>query len=293
VSFLIKQFIWIFSLLPLPVVHFIGTVIGWFFYLIPNKRRSTTITNLDLCFPEMSAAQRKKLVRRSLIEAGKGVAETGGVWLWSHDRALRLIRKVSGRELLDKIMTSGKGCIIASPHIGTWEIAGLYCSLLYPMTSLYRPPPLAGMNNLMRYARERAGAKLVPTDRNGVKLLLAALKNGETIGILPDQDPSSGVGVFAPFFGIQAKTMTLLSKLANKTGSGVLICYAERLPYGRGYHIHFSETSGDVADSDAIKSCTAINMQVEKCVRELPEQYLWCYKRFRSRPAGENKIYTR
>jgi len=293
VSFIIKLLMRVFSLLPLPAVHFLGTMIGYCFYLIPNKRRSTTITNLNLCFPEYSSAQKKALLRRSLVETGKGALETSGLWLWSSKRVLRLIKAVHGYDLLEQTMAAGKGCIIAAPHLGSWEIIGLYVSQQFPMTCLYRPPPLAGMDNFMQQARARLGTRLAPTDRSGVKTLLAILKNGEIIGILPDQDPSSGIGLFAPFFGIQANTMTLLSKLANKTGAVVFFSYAERLSFGRGYHLHFIKGSADINDQDTLKSCTAINSEVEKLIRTLPEQYLWCYKRFRSRPEGEATFYKK
>lgn len=284
---------WLFSLLPLPVVHFLGVIIGWCFYLIPNRRRSTTITNLELCFPGYTSAQKTKLLRKSLIETGKGVAETGGLWLWSRQRVLRLIKEVKGAELLEQAMTAGKGCIFAAPHLGSWEIIGIYSSLRFPMTTLYRPPPMAGMDSLMRQSRERAGAKLAPTDRSGVKALYTALAKGELIGILPDHDPNTGAGVFSPFFGVQANTMTLLSRLAAKSRAVVLFSYAERLPFGRGYCLHFIKGDGELSSKDVNISCAAINSNVEKCILAIPEQYLWCYKRFRSRPEGEKSFYKK
>lgn len=283
----------LFSLLPLVAVHFMGAIIGWLFYLIPNKRRSTTQTNIALCFPEFSAKEKHRLLRKSLIETGKGVAETGSLWLWSRQKVLNLIKSTTGEDFLKQAMNLNKGCIIAAPHIGTWEMVGLYCSQSYPMTNLYRPPPVAGMDNLMRKSRERTGAKLVPTDRSGVKSLFAALNKGELIGILPDHNPGSGTGVFAPFFGVQANTMTLLSKLAAKTGAVVLFVYAERLSHGRGYELHFVEAAEEINNADLKISCAAVNAGVEKCIRELPEQYLWCYKRFQSRPKGEASFYKR
>jgi len=152
---------------------------------------------------------------------------------------------------------------------------------------------MAGMDSIIRNSRERAGAKLVPTDRGGVKSLYTALGIGELIGILPDQDPGHDAGVFAPFFGIQANTMTLLSRLAAKTESSVIFAYAERLSFGRGYKIRFIKGSEDINQKDTVISCTAINADVEKCVRALPDQYLWAYKRFRCRPEGETHLYSR
>ena len=292
-SHLLKIFIRVFSLLPLPVVHFIGVTLAWGFILVPNKRRSTTKTNLALCFPELTNKQRSRLLRKSLLETGKGVVETGVLWYWSKKRILAQIKKVVGKEILDQAMSSGKGCILAAPHLGSWEIIGVYASPQYPMTIMYRPSPQAGMDKLMRKARERVGATLVPTGRGGVKSLYAALGKGELIGILPDQDPGPGGGIFTPFFGTQANTMTLLSRLAAKTGATVLFGYAERLSFGRGYCIHFIKGSSEINLKDTTTSCTAVNAGVEKCVRVLPDQYLWCYKRFRCRPDGEAHFYHR
>ncbi len=292
-SQLLKIFIWVFSLLPLPVVHLIGVILAWGFILVPNKRRSTIKTNLAICFPDLSNTQRSRLLRNNLLETGKGAIETGVLWYWSKKRVLAKIKKVVGKEILDHAMSSGKGCILAAPHLGSWEIIGVYASPQYPMTIMYRPSPLSGMDSLMRRARERVGATLVPTGRGGVKSLYAALARGELIGILPDQDPGPGGGVFAPFFATQANTMTLLSRLAAKTGAVVIFGYAERLSFGRGYNLHFIKGSGEINHKDTNTSCSAMNAGVEECVRALPDQYLWCYKRFRCRPEGEARVYSR
>jgi len=292
-SLLLKIFIWIFSLLPLPIVHLIGVILAWGFILVPNKRRSTIKTNLAICFPDLSNKQRSRLLRNNLLETGKGAIETGVLWYWPRKRVIKLIKKVEGLELITTAMKSGKGCIVAAPHLGVWEIIGLYLSTQHPMTLLYRPPPMAGMDSLIRSARERAGANLVPTNRAGVKSLYTALGKGEMVGILPDQDPGHGAGVFVPYFGIQANTMTLLSRLAAKTGATVVFSYVERLPLGRGYKVNFINGSEEINQKDIVTSCTAINAGVEKCVRVLPDQYLWCYKRFRCRPEGEPSFYSR
>lgn len=281
------------SLLPLRGLQAIARVLGWGFILTPCRRRSTTITNINLCFTDQSAVWRRQLVRKSLIETTKGILETSAMWLWPAARALRLVRETPGIEYLHAAYQGGKGVILALPHLGMWEIIGLHVSSRYPMTSLYRPPPMASMDRIMREGRERLGAQLVPTDSAGVRALYKALDQGRVLAILPDQDPSAGSGVFAPFFGIPANTMVLLSRLAQKTGAPVLFAYAERLPKGRGYRIHYKPASETIASTDLQASVTAVNAGVEACVRECPEQYLWCYKRFRTRPEGEPKLYTR
>jgi KDO2-lipid IV(A) lauroyltransferase len=148
------------------------------------------------------------------------------------------------------------------------------------------------MGKLMRATRERFGARLVSADNTGIRALYKALERGEMVAILPDQVPSARSGsVFAPFFGIPASTMVLLSRLAVKTGAPVMFAYAERLPRGRGYHLHFLPAPPDVNHGDLESSAATVNAMVEKCVRAAPDQYQWVYKRFRVRPAGDKAFY--
>ena len=170
-------------------------------------------------------------------------------------------------------------------------MVGLYGSTHWPMTSLYRPPRQPALNEVMRHGRERAGAKLVPTDAGGIRALYKALGRGELVAILPDQDPDRTAGVFAPFFGVQANTMTLLSRLATKTGATVLMAYAERLPKGSGYRLCFQETDAALIEGDDAEKAIHLNQAVEQCVLKQPSQYQWAYKRFKTRPDGEGKFY--
>jgi KDO2-lipid IV(A) lauroyltransferase len=157
---------------------------------------------------------------------------------------------------------------------------------------MYKPPQSAAVDSLMLAGRTHLGMALAPTDTGGIRILLAALKRGELIGILPDQDPKEGAGVFAPFFGIATKTMTLLPKLAARSGATVLVSYAERLAWGRGYRIHFLPVDGAVNEKDELAAVTALNQAVEQAIRQSPAQYQWSYKRFRSRPEGEASLYS-
>jgi len=204
----------------------------------------------------------------------------------------RLARRVSGEDKLKKAIQRGQGLLLAMPHLGAWEMVNLYCSMHYPLTTMYRAPPMSQMGLLMRKARERFNARLVSADNTGLRALYKALERGEMVAILPDQVPSArGGSVFAPFFGIPASTMVLLSRLAIKTGAPVMFAYAERLPHGRGYHLHFLPASPDINHGGIESSAAAVNAMVEKCVRAAPEQYQWVYKRFRVRPAGEKAFY--
>jgi Kdo2-lipid IVA lauroyltransferase/acyltransferase len=282
----------LFAALPLPVAHAFGAALGWLLLVVPNKRRRTAETNLWLCFPEMSRGARQRLLRRNMIELGKSVTEIGALWTRSEKKIRRLIRRVSGEDKLKKTLLRGQGLILAIPHLGAWEMVGLWGSLNHPMTSLYRTPPMSRMGNLMRQARERFGARLVSADSSGIRALYKALERGELVAILPDQVPSARSGsVFAPFFGIPANTMVLLSRLAIKTGAPVMFAYAERLSQGRGYHMHLLPAPAEINHGGVETSATAVNAMVEQCARSLPEQYQWVYKRFRGRRAGDKELY--
>jgi len=288
---MIKILFMVVSWLPLSLAHRLGGLLGRGLTLFSNDLRDTARTNIKHCFPDYSEAQQQQLVSQCLQEVGKVTFEAGALWLWPIDKVMPLVRGVSGEDLVIQAMARGNGVILAGPHLGAWEMSGLYCSTRWPMTTLYRPPRQPGLNQIMRQGRGRAGAKLVSTTGNGVRALYKALANGELIGILPDQDPGRGSGVFAPFFGVQANTMTLLSRLANKTGAAVFMLYAERLPNGQGYHLHFEETGDGLLHGDEVQKATQLNRAVEKCVLQHPAQYQWAYKRFKTRPEGEGRFY--
>lgn len=287
----IKLFLRLCALLPLRGAHALGAAAGQLLTVLPNRSRTVTLTNLALCFPELPPRARRRLAVRSLRQMGRTATETGALWYWEAGRVLALARAVSGREAMDQALRAGKGGIILTPHLGNWEMIGLYCSAHYPLTSLYRPPRLQGLEDFMRSARERAGARLVPTNAAGVRYLYRALASGEFIGMLPDQEPAHGNGIFAPFFGIPAYTMSLLARLVQKTGAPVFFAYAERLAGGAGFHLHFTPAPQGFARGDVEEITAAMNIGVEACVRRIPEQYQWSYRRFRTRPEGAPRLY--
>lgn len=279
------------SLLPLPLTHAIGILIGSLLWWIPNDLRRIASRNLALTFPEMPVADRERLLHRNLWETGKLLLELGPLWLWRGERVLALVRgAVAGEEALTDTVRRRRGAILLTPHLGAWEMAGLYYSSRHPLTILYRPSRL-GLDELSVRGRGRLGGKVVATDARGVRSLLTALRDGEILGILPDQDPGDEGGVFAPFFGISASTMTLVSRLTRNTGAPVFLTWAERLPRGRGFALHLRALPEVTAAGSLEESAAALNRGVEAAVRSLPAQYLWAYKRFKTRPPGEPKLY--
>lgn len=287
----VRRVLRLLALLPLPVAQAIGAAFGTVAALLPTRLRGITHANLDRCLPDIGASERRRLARRSLAETGKTATESGAIWLWHPERVMPLIREIVGEETMEQAIAQGRGVILATPHLGSWEMSGLYAAVRFGITSLYRPPRMAELDHLIRSARERTGARLVPTDAGGIRALYQALGRGEVIGILPDQEPAPGAGVYAPWFGIPAYTMLLLARLARKSGAPVVFIYAERLPWGRGFRLHYRPAESGIADSDPLVAAGALNRTVEACVRALPEQYQWSYRRFRQRPEGEPPIY--
>ncbi len=280
------------SLLPLPVNHAVGACIGLLVYLFPSDFKRVTRINIATCFPDKPRLWQQQLVRRNLIETGKGLTEAGYIWWSKPERITQLVKQTTGKELLDSAMAEQKGALYVVPHLGCWEMCGMYVATLYPMSSLYRPSGIESLDEVIRQARQSTGATLVPTDTRGVKLLLKALNEGQCVGILPDQVPQAGTGVFAPLFGVPAYTMVLLTRLAAKHKTPVIFSYAERLPHGQGYHIHFIKAAEGIHDKDQVIAATATNQGVETLIRECPEQYSWSYKRFKRQPEGSRDPYS-
>ncbi|MCK5524284.1 MAG: lysophospholipid acyltransferase family protein [Thiomargarita sp.] len=290
---LIKALLHLFALLPLSLIYSIAILLGQIVARWQTLRiTKVTRTNIRLTFPHLSPAAQDILVKQSLIETCKAFSELGALWLWQMDSVLRLVQEVSGETVLQQALQKNKGVILLTPHLGAWELAGLYVSSRYPITALYRPPKLAGLHDLIYAARERAGGRFVPTDKTGVRALFKALHKGEVIGILPDQVPSEeGSGIFTPFFGISTYTMVLVSRLARKTGAIVIFTYAERLPKRLGFHIHFLPAPEDIAADNLEIAVAALNQGIEQCVLGNPAQYQWSYKRFKRRPEGAASVY--
>ncbi len=183
--------------------------------------------------------------------------------------------------------------IVAAPHLGAWELANLYLSMLGPLTVLYRVPQKPEYEALLVHARTVLGAEAVRAEARSVRTLFQRLAAGRKVGILPDQRPKSGEGVDAPFFGRPVRTMTLLSRLAERTGAPVIFGFAERLPRGAGFRVHFLPAPAGIADPDPVVATTALNRGIEQCVALAPTQYQWTYKRFSYREpgSGPDRVY--
>jgi len=288
---IIRTFLYLSATLPLPVSHGLGFLTGWGLYLFPSHSRRIVRINIGLCFPALSASEQNRLVRKTLIEVGKTILEVGTLWLRPGKATLRLIKKVNHNELVDEALAAGKGVILASPHQGAWEAAGLYCSAHYGMSCTYKPLKMKQLDVLVTRARGRMGGHFIPTNAGGLRALFKTLKQGNAVGMLPDQEPLDGTGVFAPFFGIPAYSMVFLGRLAARSGAPIIFTWCERLSWGRGYHLHFRKAPASAHSADTLEATSANNQVVEDIAGTNLAQYQWSYRRFRRRPAGEQEYY--
>jgi KDO2-lipid IV(A) lauroyltransferase len=274
------------ALLPYPVIYRVAGVIGRLGARLPVRPVRFAIITIRTCFPGLSARERTDLLRRSMAESARTVCELGALWTWRRDRVLGLIREIRGEHHLQSALARGRGVILAGPHLGAWELIGLCCSSTGPMTAFYKRPAVTALERFYARGRTRFGARLAPATSGGIRTLIRTLSDGHIVGIMPDQDPRRGAGVFVPFFGVLANTTTLVSRLAQRSGAPVVLAFAERLPAGAGFRLHFREASPAVYDADLLASAAALNLDIEGLVRDCPEQYLWSYK-----PPGETNPY--
>jgi len=290
---IIKALVVFFSWFTLRLNQVMGAGLGYLFYWLPNSNQRITKINIREVYPHLAIEEQQALVKSSLIETAKATTELGPAWCWPADKLLGLVKEVKGQALIDDAVAQQKGVIFLTPHIGSWELVASYLSNHYPATFLYKPPNVPSVEKFMVSARGRFGGKLAPTNTRGVRTLIKALKNNEVTVILPDQDPGESGGVYAPFLGRPARTMTLVSKLLQKTECACLFVVMERLPEAKGYTLHVLPADDKLASLDAEEATTALNKGIESCIAIAPEQYLWSYKRFRKPPPGVENIYQK
>ena len=276
--------------LSLPTLHRLGAMVGWALRVTPNPIRSKARATVSIVITQFEGETRHGLERAALVEAGKSVLEVCRIWSEDPAGTLGLVREVRGGDLFDQALAARRGLIVAAPHLGCWELLNFWLCSRTPIAIAYRPPRQAALEPLLLQVRGALAAEQVRADgAGGVRTLYKRLAAGGVVGILPDQQPKLGEGEFAPFFGTPALTMVLLSRLAQRTGAGVLFAFAERLPDGAGFRLHFLPAPAGIADPDLPRAVAALNRGVEACVRLAPAQYQWHYKRYSIRPEGDRR----
>lgn len=263
----------ILSRLPLWVAHGIGWGLGWLVFALSPTYRRRFVENLR------QAGLGWKQGRGAVGQAGQLVAELPRLWF-----GRPVVVRWDGAWHIEQALTQGRGIIFLTPHLGSFEVtAQAYAArfgTVQPITVLFRPSRQPRLRELVATARHRPGLQTAPTTLAGVKQLIKSLKQGQSVGLLPDQVPPQGLGVWAPFFGREAYTMTLSARLAQQTGAAVLLAWGERLSWGRGYVVHV-QTLGAELPSDPQAAATVINQAMERVIAACPQQYLWGYARYK------------
>jgi KDO2-lipid IV(A) lauroyltransferase len=268
--------------LPLSWYHAFGAALGWVACHTPSRFSRRLRENLRASGVWAGEAEFGRILRASVRETGKQALEFIPLWFRPQADAASLVRSCEGKEAVLEAYRQGRGVILLTPHLGCFEVSAIYAAQHAPITVLYRQPHVRWLDHLITAGRGRGQEKLAPADLRGVRALFKALKRGEAVGVLPDQVPGEGEGVWVDFFGRPAYTMTLISKLSQATGAAVFLAVARRLPHGAGYAIEIERVTGDLAGPEGARR---MNRAIEAAVRKCPEQYLWGYNRYKH-PAG-------
>ncbi len=276
-----NRFFRLFGHLPLLVLHSLGSALGLLVWVVAGRYRRLLAENYGRALGRPASLTERL---RAASEAGKGALETA--WVWSREPActVRAVRGAHGWDALEAARQAGHGILFVTSHLGGFEIAPqFYAAEVGPITVLFRRPRKAVLAPLMDAGRNRGRMHAAPADTGGVRALLKALKAGEAVGILPDQVPQAGEGLWAPFFGKPAYSMTLAARLAGQRGVAPFLVYTRRLPWARGYVLHI-EPLVLPAGSQEVR-VAALNAALERLILACPDQYLWGYNRYKQ-PAG-------
>jgi len=276
------------TLLPMRVIWVLGSGLGAFFHLFPSKIKKTSLINVGLCFPELGKAGQRRLVRRHFRTLGVSILCYGLGW-WSSARRLRRLVKTRDRQHYDDAIAAGKSIIVFAPHFLALDVCGIRLSSERKMITMYRESRNRLLDSMLK-KRARYSAVLFER-KSSLKALIRYIREGRPFYYLPDQDPGGAESVFVPFFGVPAATVTALSRIAKMTGAAVIPCYNRILPWGRGFEVRFEEPFRDYPSGDLENDARRMNEEIEKAVRQNPEQYLWGYRRFKTRPAGSPPVY--
>ena len=279
--------------LPWPWLYRLGDGIGALWRSGNGRESRVARVNLALAFPHLPEAERELLHRRILRTTARQALETLKLWTQPTAGNLALLRDVHGAALYDQALAAGRGVIVAAPHYGNWELLNQWLAARTPISILYAPPESRVGEAFLRRVRatddDAQRVTQVRAEASGVRQLLRTLRDGGVIGILPDQQPKGGDGEFAPFFARPALTMTLLSRLAARSGAIVLFAWCERgladaSTKAPGFVVHVQPAPVDIASQVPGVGVHALNAAVEAIARRDPAQYQWTYKRFKRKP---------
>lgn len=288
---LARSLIYLLSWVPLRLGHALAVPLGWLLDGLPLRKHQVIDTHLALALPDLDPAARRRLRRQHWVEMARLVVELGAVWHWDAERLRAHVQPVEGWDQISRANAAGQGCLVISAHMSNWEVMSLYGSLRQPITYLYKAPHDPRLDALLVRSRERFGGRLVKSGSPAMRDILKTLRAGGNVGLLADQQPKQGDGVFAPLFGVEALTMTLVNRLARHTGCAVLLASGRREPGGRGWSIRVVPADERIRSPDPVEAARCLNQWLENSILEAPAQYLWSYKRYSIRPPGQASVY--
>lgn len=289
---LIRAVMRVFSWVTPRAAEFIAPPVATLLWYLSARKRRVTRINLRAVYPAMDEVERNRVARASMTHYVRGVFEAGMLWHWPLDRIFEYFDEAHGMELYHELESAGSGLILAGVHGGAWELLNIFIQQHLKGAILYKPGRHPDIEQMLLEKRQRGGTQMVPVTGAGLRIMFKSLKNGNSVALVPDQEPTLGEGQFAPFFGIETLTGVLLPRMAQRTGAPVIFATCERRKGGR-YRVHFFKADQSIYDADLRTAVSAVNHGVEQCINVAPEQYLWAYKRFRNRPDGDRSFYKR
>ena len=270
--------------LPLPIQTRIGKFVGLVGYTLGRSRRYICEVNIQLCFPELSRAQQKQLVRRIFVSNGIGFVETAMAW-FRPPKHFRDLVMAEGLEHIETAMQQGKGVLLLGAHFSTLDLAGKLLSLFVDFDVTYSRHKNPLFEAFMKKARESSCQQAI--ERKDVRTMMKRLKSGRIVWYAPDQDYGPKHSVFAKFFGVNAATVTATSRFAKFNHSPVLLCSHFRNDSNEGYTMHFSPIIENYPSGKDLQDASKINRVIEQAIRKHPDQYLWLHKRFKTQAQGQ------
>ena len=284
---------WSVARLPWPLLRALADGVAALSIAVNAREARVARRNLELIRPDLDGAAREALMRDILRTTARQAFETLRLWTRSASRNLAEIAEVHGEARFDAALLEPRGLLVAAPHMGNWELLNQWLAMKTPLAILYRPPESAIGEAFLRRVRANAGGDVeqVRAEAAGVRPLLKRLQKGGVVGILPDQQPKAGEGEFAPFFGKPALTMSLLGRLASRSGARVLFAWCERLPGSSPprFALHIEAAPEAIGDADPQAAVASLNAGVEAIARRDFAQYQWTYKRYTLRPPGSGE----
>ena len=281
--------LWLLHWLPLSIQAAIGNSLGRLAARLARPRRKIVARNLAYCFPELNETQRANLLTRHFMSATRAALEHG-LLLWSPEHKLRKLIRLEGIEHLDKL--KGKPVIVLAPHFVGLDMGGLALSFDRQVVSMYSRQRNPVADAYMKKARSRFNEPVLVSRHDGIRPVLRPIKQGLPLYFLPDQDQGRKESIFVPFFGIPTATVPVLSRLAKITGAKVVPLVTRQLPDGQGYEARFYPAWDNFPTDDIEADTMRMNRFIEERIREIPEQYLWLHRRFKTRPGGEPSLYA-